>query len=89
MTVAAFAAVAATVISVPLNIIFYGGNTGNLWGDGVIGYLRERGAPLVLCQALGQFYLDFMDKVLTMIVFFLALRIQRAIRGGGKKDEPG
>ncbi len=89
MTVAAFAAVAATVISVPLNIIFYGGNTGNLWGDGVIGYLRERGAPLVLCQALGQFYLDFMDKALTLILFFLALRIQRAIRGGGKKDEPG
>ncbi len=87
MSVAAVSAIAATVISVPLNIIFYGGNTGNLWGDGVIGYLRELGAPLVLCQVLGQFYLDFMDKVLTMVLFFLALLIQRVIRGGGKKDE--
>ncbi len=87
MAVAAVSAIVAAAISVPLNIIFYGGNTGNLWGDGVIGYLRELGAPLVLCQVMGQFYLDFMDKVLTLVLFFLALRIQRAIRGGGKKDE--
>ena len=38
MTVAATVAVVAVVISVPLNMILYDGGTGNLWGNGVIGF---------------------------------------------------
>ena len=91
MSVAATTTLTAVVVSVPLNIIFYGGSTGNLWGDGVIGYLRERGAPALLCQVMGQFYLDFADKVLTLVVFGVCLRLLHAVRGrksgdGGAED---
>ena len=85
MYVAAMAAFAAIVVSLPLNLIFYGGNTGNLWGDGVIGYLRERGAPLLLCQILGQSYVDFLDKVLTMVMLHLVIVAVRAVRGARDK----
>ena len=81
MYVAAMAAFVAIVVSVPLNLIFNGGNTGNLWSDGVIGYLRERGAPLLMCQILGQFYVDFLDKVLTLVGLHLVIVAVRAVRG--------
>lgn len=80
MSVAAMAAIAAVVVSVPLNLLFYNGMTGNLWGDGLIGYLRERGVPLLLCQVAGQFYLDFMDKLLTLLLLHGVLRIIRFVR---------
>ena len=87
MFVAAMAAIVSVVISVPLNIFFYGGNTGNLWGDGVIGYLRERGAPLLLCQVMGQAYVDFVDKLLTLVLLFLLLKAVRIIRKREKESE--
>ena len=80
MTVAALAAFASVLISVPLNMVFYGGNTGNLWGDGVIGFLRERGVPLVPCRILGQFYVEFLDKLLTLVLLFITVRLARLAR---------
>ena len=58
MTASAWAAAIAIVISLPLNILFTGGSTGNLWGDGVIAYLRDHGWPIMLCDAIGQFYIE-------------------------------
>jgi energy-coupling factor transport system substrate-specific component len=88
MTVAVWTALAALVISVPLNMLFYGGNTGNLWGDGVIGFLRERGVPLVACQILGQFYVEFLDKLLTLALLLVTIRLVRRLRGHGGPDRP-
>ena len=36
MSVSVLATLFSIVISVPLNILYYGGYTGNMWGDGVI-----------------------------------------------------
>ena len=87
MSVSATAALAAIAISTPLNIAFYGGSTGNVWGDGVIGFARERGVPLPVAQVAGQFYLDFMDKLLTLTLLYLVLRVIRWIRRP-QKDAP-
>ncbi|MBQ3423797.1 MAG: HD domain-containing protein [Clostridia bacterium] len=58
----------------PLNLAFFGGSTGNLWGDGVIGYMRELGMPLLLCRIFGQFYVDFLDKLLMLLVLHWLLK---------------
>ncbi len=84
MSVAAMAAAVSIVISVPLNILCYDGSTNNLWGNGVIGYLREKGAPLLLCQAMGQAYLDFMDKLVTLVMLHLTLRLIHLLRHRGR-----
>ena len=81
MTVAMMVAIAAIVISVPLNLMLYDGSTGNLWGNGVIGFFRERGVPLLICQVLGQFYIEFLDKLLTLLLLHLVLRVWRFFRG--------
>lgn len=88
MTVAAIAAAVAVVVSVPLNLFFYGGSTGNLWGNGVIGFLRERNVPLPLCQILGQFYVEFLDKQLTLVLLFVTVRLVRVARRGGAPRRP-
>ena len=87
MTVAASATVAAVIISVPLNMIFYDGSTGNLWGNGVIGFFRERKLPLLLCQILGQFYVEFLDKLLTLVMLFVAVRLVRLARRSGARRQ--
>ena len=82
MTVGSIAAIAATMISAPLNLIFYDGSTGNLWGNGAIGFFREHGFPHLLCAFLGDFYIEFPDKMLTVLVLALVLWIIRRIRPG-------
>ncbi|MCR5418985.1 MAG: HD domain-containing protein [Lachnospiraceae bacterium] len=80
--------VAVTMLSVaastPLNLIFYEGRNGNLWGDGVYEYLVEMEVHPVLSSVIGEFYVDFLDKVITLAVLFLCIQIRRQIR---KNDE--
>lgn len=75
---------ASVVISTPLNIIFYGGTTGNLWGDGVIEFLSEHGVIRFLCTISGEFYIDFLDKVITLVALFLLIKGWRKIRSSRK-----
>jgi len=72
---------AAVAISTPLNILINDGGTGNLWGNGVIGYLRERGIPVLISVTAGEFYVDFLDKLLTMTLLFVAVQLARWWRG--------
>ena len=86
LTVSTLAAIAATVISVPLNIFFHEGWTGNPWGDGVISKLSELGWPRVISQFAGEFYIDFVDKMLSLILLFLLTRLGRLITRSGKRN---
>ncbi len=80
MMVSVLVTLASVVVSVPLNFIFFQGMTGNTWGDGVIGFLREEGLPLWGAGIIGQFYVDFLDKVITLMLLFAVIRIRGNIR---------
>ncbi len=89
MTIGALTAFVALAISVPLNMALYGGSTGSVWGDGVIGFLRERGLPLFPCQIIGQFYVEFLDKLMTLVLLHLTVRLVRFVRRrGAPKHDP-
>jgi energy-coupling factor transport system substrate-specific component len=80
----------STCISMIFNIIFYGGMTSNIWGDGVIGYLSEKNFPPILCYFTGEFYIDFLDKVLTFNLIFMILSINKRFgKSIGKKVNVG
>ena len=49
MKAASLALLTALVVSVPVNLLFSEGFTGNVWGDGVINYLQEKEWPPFLC----------------------------------------
>ena len=58
-TLAVLIGFVSTVISVILNVVFYGGSIGNIWGDGLIMLLEKWHVPYVIRIFAGQFYLDF------------------------------
>lgn len=67
--------VVSVVFSVPVNFIIADGAVGNIWGDGIIALLRKIGTKDVVSCILGEFYVDFLDKTLSMLLLFLAVKI--------------
>ncbi|MCR5418009.1 MAG: HD domain-containing protein [Lachnospiraceae bacterium] len=76
MKAASLAMLTALVVSVPINMIFSGGYTGNKWGDGVIDYLLDKGGQPFLCYILGQLAIEFTDKVLTIAAVYLVILLR-------------
>ena len=66
-------ALVAAVVSTPLNVIFWGGQTGNVWGDALYAYLIAHGVPVWLSSFLDELVVDLPDKVATVIIVFLSL----------------
>ena len=77
MKAASLSVFVALVVSVPLNLLLDNGYTGNMWGNGVIGYLLEKDWPPILCSILGQLAIEFADKVLTIAAVYLVILIRR------------
>ena len=63
--------------SVAISWIFKNGMTNNLWGDGVIRYLEEQGLPPFPSALIGQFYIDFLDKVITLSALYFLAKLWR------------
>ncbi|MCR5403980.1 MAG: HD domain-containing protein [Butyrivibrio sp.] len=73
MKAATLAVLTALIVSVPVDIIFNNGYTGNKWGNGVIQYFLDKEWPSVICTVLGQLAIEFADKVLTVAVVYLVI----------------
>ena len=68
------------IISCILNVIFYDGMTNNYWGDGMIELLQHLKQPRFIQIIVGEFYVDFVDKVITLGALFYSIRIYRIIK---------
>ena len=77
MMAASLAIFAALIVSVPLNLVFAEGYTGNLWGNAVIDYLAGKNIPRFICCVLGQLAIEFPDKVLTIFAVYLVILVRR------------
>jgi energy-coupling factor transport system substrate-specific component len=84
MKAASLAMVVALVVSVPINLIFDNGYTGNTWGNGIVEYLLGHEWPHLLCSVLGQLAIEFADKILTVAAVYLAILYRRF-----RKEENG
>ena len=77
MKAASLAMLTALAVSVPIDLLLDNGYTGNIWGDGVVNYLLDNDWPLIPCTILGQFSIEFADKVLTVAAVYLFILIGR------------
>ena len=68
------AGAAAIVVSTPLNIIFWGGQTGNVWGDAVFAACQAASLPLWLSSLFDEIIVDVPDKIITLIIVYIILR---------------
>ena len=66
--------VAAVLVSTPLNVAFWGGMTGNVWGDALFASTQAAGLPVFLGSFLDELVVDVPDKILTIIITFLILK---------------
>ena len=80
MSLSVLVTLVCVVISVVLNVTFYGGDVGNAWGNGIAEEFAAWGLPRPLCIVFGQFYVDFLDKVLTLVALFGFIRLYRAAK---------
>jgi len=81
----------AAVVSTPINIGFWGGQTGNVWGDALYAFLLAHNYPVWLASFLDEIVVDIPDKVATIVVAFAIFKgLPKgliSLFGGGKKIE--
>ena len=85
LTASVIVTIFSVIISTPINLLTNKGYLGNMWGDGVVSYLKERNIPLVIASATGEFYVDFLDKVITMMLLYMIIKIVRSRKKSMKK----
>ena len=64
----------AAVVSTPLNIIFWEGTTGNVWGDALFATMLAKDMPLWLASFADSIVVDVPDKVVTVLLSFLIFK---------------
>ena len=89
MSVSVLCTAVAVLISLPLNFLFSNGMTGNLWGDGVIGFYSEMGIPRMISCILGEAYIDFSDKSITLLLLYFTLKVHRFFRKKKEEENAG
>ncbi|MBQ7558424.1 MAG: HD domain-containing protein, partial [Lachnospiraceae bacterium] len=77
MKAASLAVFTGLIVSVPINLLFNHGYTGNKWGNGVIEYLLDKDWSFFPSCIMGQLALEFGDKVLTITVVYLVILFRR------------
>ena len=61
-------ALVSSVISTPLNVIFWGGQTGIAWGDSLFAVLVANHVPVFIASFVDEFVLDILDNVVVSYV---------------------
>lgn len=56
------------IFCTPINIWIYKGYTGNLWGDALYDRLYNSGTNIYVCSFLGEAFVDFPDKMISMAI---------------------
>ncbi len=77
MKTASFAMLSALLVSLPVNLLFDNGYTGNKWGNAVIDYLTDKQWPHIICCIFGQLAIEFADKILTIAAVYVTIQIRR------------
>jgi len=60
----------ATIVSTPLNVAFWGGQTGNIWGDALFAYVLANTDSTWLASLLDEVVVDVPDKLLVVLISF-------------------
>lgn len=61
----------SVIISTPLNVIFWGGTTGNVWGDALYAWAVAQNIPVWIASFLDELVVDLPDKIAVVILVFL------------------
>ena len=85
LTSSFYIALVSCSISVIFNYMFFNGYTNNIWGDGVIESLLGIGFNDLLSHVAGQFYIDFPDKIITVLALYIFVRYDKGKNSFNKR----
>ena len=74
-----YCSIGAAIVSTPLNLLIYDGYTGNEWGDAMVDFLYLSISVRPLSCFLGEFFIDFPDKVVTSVLVGGLYMFHRAV----------
>ncbi len=80
MSLSFFVTLFCVFLSMLINITFYNGHVGNVWGDSIMELFFSLGLPRLVCMFLGQFYVDFLDKVIMLLALYFTIQAYRAAK---------
>lgn len=60
----------AVIVSTPLNIVFWGGTTGNVWGDAVYAWAIANNLPVFFASFIDEIIVDLPDKIAVLLIVF-------------------
>ncbi|PLR77427.1 ECF transporter S component [Bacillus sp. V3-13] len=60
----------ATVISTPINVGFWGGQTGNVWGDALYAVILAKTDSIWLASFLDELVVDVPDKLMVVLISY-------------------
>lgn len=89
MTLGAELALICTAIAVPLNVFLYDGKVGNIWADQIILMSENNGTPKLIAYCIAQFYIEFLDKLITVFGIYLLIilfKLKDKLLKKGKKS---
>ncbi|MBR5422250.1 MAG: HD domain-containing protein [Lachnospiraceae bacterium] len=87
MTVAVSITFLAVLISTPISLLLGEKSGGNIWGDGVRDYLIENHIPRIPATFVGNLYVDFLDKTVSVLVLYVLIILHGRIEKRRKKPE--
>jgi energy-coupling factor transport system substrate-specific component len=64
----------AVIVSTPLNVVYWGGQTGNVWGDALFAAIMAQNGSIWLASFLDELVVDLPDKVLTVLAAYAIFR---------------
>ncbi len=71
-------ALISTIISAPLTLLFRFDSVGNFWGNGAaIIFQKTFGIPKSVAIFMGEFYVDFVDKLFLMFLLYTLVEIHQ------------
>ena len=74
MTFGMCLAIFCTIIAVMINTLLYDGTCGNVWGNQVMLLCVDNGFPKYVAYVLGQFCIEFLDKLLSVEIVYLLIK---------------
>lgn len=75
-------AVLASVVSTPIDLIFYNGYAGNIWGDALFDMLRFYGYPDVICAFAGECFINIVDKQIGVFIVYTIIQLNMIRKNG-------
>lgn len=64
------AGLVSVIVSTPLNLLCWGGTTGNIWGDAAFAACLAQGIPAWIASTIDEVIVDIPDKIAVLLIVF-------------------